>query len=163
MGYININSGTSIEGGNPRKSVSYRISWWHLVWGSDIFSHHGQVDFSPLDQVRNTILTWSLNTKFFSHYHSLSFTFVLLWVLSTTISPLLCLSSSTVILLHNFFYSTCHLPFQFSASHFSQTHDTETPIFRSETSSTLPYRYYRGMRKGQCTSTCSYVFYFYLF
>jgi hypothetical protein len=23
--------------------------WWHLVWGSTLFSHHGLVTFLPLD------------------------------------------------------------------------------------------------------------------
>jgi hypothetical protein len=50
-------------------SMHYR---WHLVWDNEVFSHHGQVSFLLLDQIKNTTLWQTLNTRFF-HHHSFSF------------------------------------------------------------------------------------------
>jgi len=33
------------------------VLWWRLVWGSEVFSHHGKVEFLPLDQIRNMVLS----------------------------------------------------------------------------------------------------------
>jgi len=56
-----------IENGQWNEYIRER---WRLAWGSEVFSHHEKVDFLPLDQIRNMVLSQSLNTRSFLHYLS---------------------------------------------------------------------------------------------